>query len=139
MEWLVNVGYQVGQNPDGELLASLGLLCVGENIAMACNLCRSAPSIGTVFAVPLPAADWNVIVMPSARPRNLHIEPILVLIKKNTERRQVRGPHNRLDFRASLGQQELPCDEPDDAMPFRPPGCGIGDRSEDHDADQNRH
>jgi len=66
MEWLMDVGDEVGQNPDGELLVSLGLVGIGKNISVTRNLCRGAPSIRTVLAVRLPPADWNVVVVPGA-------------------------------------------------------------------------
>ena len=66
MEWLMDVTDEVGQNPDGELLASLGLVRISENLAMARNLCRGAPSVRTVLAVGLSPAGWNVVVVPRA-------------------------------------------------------------------------
>jgi hypothetical protein len=39
MKRLVDVGDEVSQNPDGELLASLGFVRVSKNISMALNLC----------------------------------------------------------------------------------------------------
>jgi hypothetical protein len=66
MEWLVDVANEVGQNPDGELLASLGLVRISKNISVTRNLCRGARSVRTVLAVGLFAADWNVVVVPCA-------------------------------------------------------------------------
>jgi hypothetical protein len=63
MEWLVDVADEVGQNPDGELFPSLGLMSVSKNVPMARDLCRGAPSIRTVLAVRLPK-------IPSRPPSN---------------------------------------------------------------------